>query len=74
MQSYCNGAVAHVAEYSANRIPQLEEMVMTRQESAGVSPLYHLVEYAHSIRLPDWVFEHPVIQELEILGIDMVSM
>ena len=74
MQSYCDGAVSHVNDHSDHRIPQLEEMIKTRQESAGVSPLYHLAEYAHDIRLPDWVFDDPVIQELETLGIDMVSM
>lgn len=74
MQAYCDGALAHVNDHSSHRIPDLEEMVLTRRESAGVSPLYHLVEYAHDIHLPDEIFDNPVIQELEVLGMDMVSM
>ncbi|KAF5846417.1 hypothetical protein GGP41_003797 [Bipolaris sorokiniana] len=42
--------------------------------SVGVAPLYHLVEYAHEIVLPDEVFEHPVIQALERLGADFVIL
>jgi Terpene synthase family 2, C-terminal metal binding len=74
MNAYCQGALVQVLDYSTGRTPSLEEMVLTRRLSAGVSPLYHLVEYAHGIEMPDEVFEHPVIQELEYLGIDLVSM
>jgi hypothetical protein len=74
MGSYCSGALKHVNDTSSQRIPTLEEMVMLRRESAGVSPLYHLVVYAHDLKVPEEVFDDPSIQELETLGIDMVSM
>jgi hypothetical protein len=74
MHAYCLGALKHVDDEFQNRIPTLDEMILIRRRSAGVSPLYHLVEYAHQIKLPDFVFEHPIIQELQSLGIDMVSM
>lgn len=74
MHAYCDGAINHVDDEFDNRTPTLEEIILTRRMSAGVSPLYHLVEYAHRIKLPDFVFKHPVVQELEVLGIDMVSM
>lgn len=74
MQAYCVGALKHVDDELTNRVPSLEEMILIRRRSAGVSPLYYLVEYAHRIKLPDYVFRHPIIQELQSLGIDMVSM
>ena len=74
MHSYCEGALAHVYDQFSRKMLSLEEIIETRRMSSGVSPLYHMVEYAHNIRLPDEVFEHNVIKELEILGIDMVSM
>lgn len=55
-------------------MPTLEEIILVRRESAGVAPLYHLVEYAHELNVPDEVFSDPQIRELEVLGSDMVSM
>ncbi|KAK5995813.1 Sesquiterpene synthase 2 [Cladobotryum mycophilum] len=74
MHSYCKGALAHVDDQFSGKMLSLQEIIETRRMSSGVSPLYHLVEYAHNIRLPDEVFEHDVIKELEVLGIDMVSI
>ncbi|TXC04918.1 hypothetical protein FocTR4_00000058 [Fusarium oxysporum f. sp. cubense] len=51
-----------------------QEMLDTRRLSSGVTPLYHLIEYAHDIKLPDEVFENPIIQRLELLGADFVLL
>ncbi|KAL7948162.1 isoprenoid synthase domain-containing protein [Trichoderma barbatum] len=73
-QGYCRGALMQIdSQYSGKR-PTLEEIAMIRRESAGCRPLYHLVEYAHGLQVPDEVFDHPVIQELENLGMDMVAI
>ena len=74
MQHYALGVAHHVGHFTTNHIPSLNEMLSTRQLSVGVAPLYHLVEYAHEIVLPDEVFEHPVIQALERLGADFVIL
>lgn len=74
MQQYTLGVAHHVGHFTTNHIPSLQEMLSTRQLSVGVAPLYHLVEYAHEIVLPDEIFEHPVIQALERLGADFVIL
>ncbi|KAK5999191.1 (+)-eremophilene synthase [Cladobotryum mycophilum] len=74
MYGYCYGALKQVDYYAIGRAPTLEEMVLLRRESSGVRPLYHLVEYAHALKVPDEVFEDPTIIELEELGVDMVSI
>lgn len=74
MHSYSAGVLRHVQDASSNHVPTLEEIILVRRESAGVSPLYHLVEYAHDLNVPDEVFDDPDIRELEVLGSDMVSM
>ncbi|KAL6899978.1 hypothetical protein GGI43DRAFT_54428 [Trichoderma evansii] len=74
MQSYCQGALVQIDNHFASKTPSLEEIVLIRRRSAGCKPLYHLVEYAHNLRVPDAVFEDPIIQELECLGMDMVAM
>ncbi|KAF5606173.1 presilphiperfolan-8-beta-ol synthase [Fusarium subglutinans] len=55
-------------------IPSIQEMLDTRRLSSGVTPLYHLIEYAHDIKLPDEVFENPIVQKLELLGADFVLL
>lgn len=74
MRSYSAGVLSHVQDISSNYVPTLEEIIMVRRESAGIAPLYQLVEYAHDLNVPDEVFNDPKIQELEVLGSDMVSM
>ncbi|PTB60117.1 hypothetical protein M431DRAFT_502236 [Trichoderma harzianum CBS 226.95] len=74
MQGYCRGALVQIDNQFAGKRPTLEEIAMIRRESAGCKPLYHLVEYAHCLRVPDEVFDHPVIQELENIGMDMVAI
>lgn len=74
MKDYTDGVIHHVKHFSSNSIPSIEEMLHTRRLSSGVTPLYHLVEYAHDIRLPDEVFQDPVIQTLERLGVDFVLL
>lgn len=74
MELYTLGVAQHVETFTSNGIPSLQDMLQTRQLSVGVAPLYHLVEYAHSLRVPDEVFEEPVIQTLERLGADFVIL
>ncbi|UKZ74540.1 hypothetical protein TrVFT333_002210 [Trichoderma virens FT-333] len=74
MQGYCRGALVHIENQFSGKRPTLEDIAMIRRQSAGCKPLYHLIEYAHCLRVPDEVFDHPVIQELENLGMDMVAI
>ncbi|KAJ8120501.1 hypothetical protein ONZ43_g2806 [Nemania bipapillata] len=72
MADYCAGVLMQVEDLSTHALIPPEKMLERRQLSAGVSPLFSLVEYAHALRVPDYVFEHPSIQEIEQLGIDFV--
>ncbi|KAK2002105.1 terpene synthase metal binding domain-containing protein [Colletotrichum falcatum] len=74
MELYAEGVARHVETFTSHRPPSLQEMLQTRRLSVGVAPLYHLVEYAHSLQIPDEVFEDPAIQALELLGADFVIL
>ncbi|KAK1252163.1 hypothetical protein MKX08_003350 [Trichoderma sp. CBMAI-0020] len=74
MQGYCQGALIQIDNQFASKTLSLEEVILIRQRSAGCKPLYHLVEYAHGLLIPDKVFDNPIIQELECLGMDMVAI
>lgn len=74
MHDYTLGVAEHVSTYTTARVPSLEAMLHTRQLSVGVAPLYHLVEYAHSLEIPERVFLDPVVQALERLGAEFVIL
>jgi hypothetical protein len=71
---YRAGALTQVEDYFVGRFPTLEEFMIIRRKSAGVIQAFHLAEYALGIDIPDYVFDHHSIQELGILGIDLVMM
>ncbi|KAI0520880.1 isoprenoid synthase domain-containing protein [Xylaria bambusicola] len=75
MTDYCAGLVVQVEDVSERRPPSTpEELLKARQLSIGVTPLFALIEYAHGIELPDYVFEHAVIQEFVELGIEFCAI
>ncbi|PYI05323.1 pentalenene synthase [Aspergillus sclerotiicarbonarius CBS 121057] len=74
MNDYCTGCMAQVWSCSKGELPSLEKMLSLRRQSAGVSPLFALVEYAHKLDIPDFVFECKSIQEIERIGIDLVLL
>ncbi|KAI1277872.1 isoprenoid synthase domain-containing protein [Xylaria sp. FL0933] len=72
ISDYCTGVLIHVGDVSTHKLPSTpEEVLETRRLSAGFTPVFVLVEYAHKLRIPDYVFEHPAIQKLEELGCDI---
>ncbi|KAH8164929.1 hypothetical protein CIB48_g3318 [Xylaria polymorpha] len=71
MTDYCEGALQHVEDHVADRIPDIAEMLETRRKSIGVFPMYPLIEFAYDLAIPDEVFSHPTIQALENLGAEM---
>ncbi|KAJ2990133.1 hypothetical protein NUW58_g3108 [Xylaria curta] len=72
MSDYCSGALIQVQDFATHKTHTPEETFKTRQLSAGASPIFALVEYAHALRIPDYVFEHPAIREIEVLCVDFV--
>ncbi|KAK1959930.1 terpene synthase metal binding domain-containing protein [Colletotrichum sublineola] len=74
MELYAEGVARHIETFTSHHPPSLQYMLQTRRLSVGVAPLYHLVEYAHSLQIPDEVFEDPAIQALERLGADLVIL
>ncbi|PKX98052.1 terpene synthase family protein [Aspergillus novofumigatus IBT 16806] len=74
MRYYCKGSIEQVRTCSIGRCPSLDEMLALRRQSAGVAPLFALVEYAHKLDIPDHVFECRSIQEIERIGVDLVLL
>ncbi|ERF68386.1 hypothetical protein EPUS_06802 [Endocarpon pusillum Z07020] len=72
MENYCIGTLEHVDRESHAELPSIAEQLATRRRSSGVTPLFALLEYAHSLDIPDEIFEHPSIKEIERIGTDLV--
>ena len=43
--NYCNGVLEQVGQEHQARVPGFEEQLVTRRGSAGVTPLFALIEY-----------------------------
>jgi hypothetical protein len=74
MRDYCHGALDQVQQFGVHTAPEVEDMLRMRRKSVCVSTLFALVEFGHQIKLPDYVFEHPAISQVETNGIDITLM
>lgn len=54
-------------------VPDLESYIELRRYSSGLEMAFDLIEYAEGLKLPEYVFDDPVIQELRQNAIDIVS-
>lgn len=72
MTEYSNNVLRHVEDCSSEQVPKPEDLIELRRNSIGVKPLFAFVEYGHGIDLSDYIFDHPLIQEIQVLGIDWV--
>ncbi|KAI2634584.1 isoprenoid synthase domain-containing protein [Xylaria nigripes] len=74
MELFCAGVSIQVEDASLNKVNTLDEMLATRRLSVGGIIFFAMVEYAYELRIPDYVFEHPVIKELELLSVDITTL
>ncbi|KAH8594605.1 isoprenoid synthase domain-containing protein [Bisporella sp. PMI_857] len=74
MTSYALGALQHVNDGFDGRVVSPEEMLSTRRQSAGVTPLFALIEYANKLTIPDYIFEHESIKQIEAISTDIVVL
>jgi hypothetical protein len=74
MTDYGTGALRHIQTHFSGENVSLEEMLATRRQSAGVTPIMALVEYAHGLDLPGKVFDARSIQEFQRIGTDLVLL
>ncbi|KAL4986825.1 terpene synthase metal binding domain protein [Aspergillus falconensis] len=72
MRDFCLGSLAQVRNTSLKMCPSVEDMLALRRQSAGVMPIYALIEYAHHLDIPDAVFECASIKEIQRIGVDLV--
>lgn len=75
MMDYCAGTLDQV-QYAATLHNGycLEQMLAMRRKSVCVAALFALVQFGQQILLPDFVQEHPVVKEIETIGIDLTLM
>jgi len=75
IRRYATGLVEQVhSESGPERTTNvtIDEMLNTRRRTIGVEPIFPLLENARRLDLPDAVFEHWTIRELQRIVIDLV--
>ena len=72
MQDYCRGALQQVQDCSTSHSRDPEDLLTVRRSSIGAQPLYALVEFGHQLDIPDVVLNHSLIQQIRVLGVDLI--
>lgn len=72
MQEYCDGALRQVEDCSMGQVRSPEDLLVVRRSSIGAQPLFALVEYGHQLEIPRSVFENDTINQIKILGVDLI--
>lgn len=77
MQRYCAGIVSQVSnERGPSRTVSIssKEQFLNRRDTAGIEPLFPLIEHALKLKLPHDVLTHDSIRECERIAIDLVLL
>ncbi|MCJ1263853.1 hypothetical protein MMC22_003723 [Lobaria immixta] len=72
MRDYCNGALDQVQTQVQRVVLDPKNFLETRRQSVGVTPLFAMIEYFYDLDLPNEVFEHPSMIEMEKVATDFV--
>ncbi|KAJ5183629.1 terpene cyclase [Penicillium capsulatum] len=74
MADYVHAALIQVEVRFFGNTPTLEEVLAMRRNSSGLFPIFPMYEYAHGLHLPDYVFECPSVQKMELIAADLVVL
>jgi hypothetical protein len=74
MEQYGVGALTQVQQMTLSETPGIEEVLSQRRQSVCVLSLFALVEFAHDIDLPDEFHNHPTIQYIQALAVDITLL
>lgn len=72
VSDYCTDVYNQVLSCSNGEVLPPDELIKMRRDTIGVRPLFVLVEFAQELNLLDEAMGHPLIQEIEALGVDWV--
>ncbi|MCJ1269147.1 hypothetical protein MMC22_009036 [Lobaria immixta] len=72
MRDYSNAALDQVQNQAQRTVLDPKSLLETRRQSIGVTPLFAMIEYFYDLDLPDEVFEHPSMIEMEKVATDFV--
>ncbi|KAI9654409.1 MAG: hypothetical protein M1831_005375 [Alyxoria varia] len=74
MTDYCKGTLDQVDNVVLGVVPDANSFLATRRKSAGVTPLFALVEYAYALDIPDHIMNHEAIHTIQRLGAEFVLL
>lgn len=58
--------------FSATPDPEL--YIATRRKAVAFAPIFALIEYAHDLDIPQEVFDHKSMQELNRIALDFAAL
>ncbi|KAK2793799.1 hypothetical protein FQN51_001017 [Onygenales sp. PD_10] len=74
-RDYCDAIARQVAEGQQQlNNSSIEDYIKIRSESLGARPFFPLIEYSQFLDLPDEIFEHPAIKEIEAVAVEILVL
>jgi len=71
---YLDALHTQVRDRTVEKILSIQEYIELRRDTGGMKLCFSMGEYGLGLDIPDEVFEHPVIQEMEYMANDVATL
>ncbi|KAI0363928.1 terpenoid synthase [Pilatotrama ljubarskyi] len=73
VESWMNSQVEQARNRSTDEIPSVEDFIILRRRTIGGPIVEAMVEYSLDLQIPEYVWDHPVLQEMSKAVIDIMT-
>ncbi|KAI0705976.1 terpenoid synthase [Cerioporus squamosus] len=73
VESWMNSQVEQARFRSTDEIPSVEDFIILRRRTIGGPIVEAMVEYSLDLKIPEYVWNHPILQEMSKAVIDIMT-
>ncbi|KAI0703109.1 terpenoid synthase [Earliella scabrosa] len=73
VESWMNSQVEQARNRSTDEIPSVEDFIILRRRTIGGPIVEAMVEYSLDLQIPEYVWDHPILQEMSKAVIDIMT-
>ncbi|KAI0753658.1 terpenoid synthase [Fomes fomentarius] len=73
VESWMNSQVEQARNRATDEIPSVEDFIILRRRTIGGPIVEAMVEYSLDLQIPEYVWDHPILQEMSKAVIDIMT-
>ncbi|KAH9925665.1 terpenoid synthase [Epithele typhae] len=73
VESWMNSQVEQARNRATDEIPAVEDFIVLRRRTIGGPIVEAMVEYSLDLQIPEYVWDHPILQEMSKAVIDIMT-